>query len=304
MPLDNLRKRFCPVSDGCKNRGDVIGKNNLIEIASLDLETNLTRFHKTVIKIGDIICMKHYMQYYNQCCRNKSESNRLNNEMQPISTEVSSQNITSNYDFLNDYSPIEESTQELSNFETSENNLQNQETIDSFNQENVNNDKTILKIKRGFASHSFCFICKRKTGSKPMTVLPIEAIIDVYIKREILIPLGARSCSDHLSENNYVKDDQIENIPIADISIGLSSEKIKIIFQTFKSRDEKTSSIFNKFTDFTTVTEEICMKITGFTKDELFFISNELKSLINSENRTKLQAIAIYFFWLKTGLKI
>ena len=81
MPLDNLRKRYCPISEGCKKRGDVIGENNLSEVNSVDLANNLTRFHNTVFKVGDIVCMKHYMQYYDRCCRNKFESNQSNNQI-------------------------------------------------------------------------------------------------------------------------------------------------------------------------------------------------------------------------------
>ena len=71
-------------------------------------------------------------------------------------------------------------------------------------------EKTVLEIQRGYASHSFCFICRRKTGSKPMSVLSIEATIDIYMKRNILIPRGARTCSGHLTENNYIKEEDIE----------------------------------------------------------------------------------------------
>ncbi|RNA07946.1 vacuolar sorting-associated 13c [Brachionus plicatilis] len=81
-------------------------------------------------------------------------------------------------------------------------------------------DKIVLKIKRGFASHSFCFICKRKTGSKPMTVIPFEAILEIFLKRNMLIPKGARSCRVHLTESNYVKDEFIDKIPLADNSIS------------------------------------------------------------------------------------
>lgn len=40
----------------------------------------------------------------------------------------------------------------------------------------------------------------------------------------------------------------------------------------------------------------------GFTKDEIIFILDEVKSLNNSPQRNKLQALVIYLFWLKTGI--
>jgi hypothetical protein len=43
------------------------------------------------------------------------------------------------------------------------------------------------------------------------------------------------------------------------------------------------------------------MNRTGFTKDEFFFILNELKSLKNSPARSREQALAVYLTLLKTG---
>ncbi|CAF0965203.1 unnamed protein product, partial [Brachionus calyciflorus] len=223
----NLRKRLCPISEGCRERGDLIGKKNSNEVSSDELANNLSIFFKTAIKVGDIICMKHYMQYYVNRCPKKLVLNKSNSE----SFLTSSETIIgdSNEDFENQIDKIPNTrTAESTSASTLETNeYENTMSInENTNYEIVDSDKTVLRIKRGFGSHGFCFICKRKTGSKPMTVLPIQAIVEIYIRREILIPLGARSCSDHLSENNYVKEDQIENIPIADISIGITSEKI------------------------------------------------------------------------------
>ncbi|CAF0710179.1 unnamed protein product [Brachionus calyciflorus] len=136
-------------------------------------------------------------------------------------------------------------------------------------------DKIVLKVKRGFASHSFCFICRRKTGSKPMKVLPVEAILEIFLKRNMLIPKGARCCSVHLTDNNYVKDEFIDKIPIADNSISITSENIESIFII---REQKTSNIFKKFKDLSILTDEFCFKTTGFTKDIVYFIFNEIKS--------------------------
>ncbi|CAF0871560.1 unnamed protein product [Brachionus calyciflorus] len=113
-------------------------------------------------------------------------------------------------------------TQDINNFELQSDFYENSEaTNDITSQETTNDGRITLSIKRGYWSHGFCFICKRKTGSKPMKVLPIE--VEIYIKRQILIPVGARSCSDHLSENNYVKDELLVTIPFVDESIGMTS---------------------------------------------------------------------------------
>lgn len=250
-------------------------------------------------------------QYYNKCVRNKSfrnQNNQVNqtHEIQNNQNDIMLPNTASMFE--NEYEEI--GTEELMGLNYDITNDENQSNEDQESTQSIlseeivieKSDKIVLKIKRGFASHSFCFICKRKTGSKPMTVLPVEAILEIFLKRNMLIPKGARSCSVHLNDNNYVKDEFIDKIPIADNSISITSQKIESIFLSFIIREQKTSNIFKKFKDFSIVTDELCFKTTGFTKDEVYFIFNEIKSLISSENRSKLQSIVLYLFWLKTGL--
>ena len=81
MPLTNLRYRYCPISEGCKRRGDSIGKTNLREIKTECLANDLTTHFHTIFKVGDIICTKHYKQFYDKDNRkNKFELNQPKNE--------------------------------------------------------------------------------------------------------------------------------------------------------------------------------------------------------------------------------
>ncbi|CAF1101435.1 unnamed protein product [Brachionus calyciflorus] len=92
--------------------------------------------------------------------------------------------------------------------------------------ENISNSK--LNTQRGYASHALCFICRQKSVAKSLMVLPIQSIADVYIRANILVPIGARICSNHLNQNYFVKDNFISEIPIVDDSIDISNEKIEI----------------------------------------------------------------------------
>ena len=76
----------------------------------------------------------------------------------------------------------------------------------------------------------------------------------------------------------------------------------KTIFDGFRETFKHTSSIFARFETTDLLSCKYCFDITGFTKVEFEFILNELRSLNNSTNRTKAQALAVYLFWLKTGL--
>ncbi|RNA43599.1 Vacuolar sorting-associated 13C, partial [Brachionus plicatilis] len=167
------------------------------------------------VEVGDIICMKYYMKYYN----NKSSFNTTTDPNQGQHEEENKLDLNNlqvqpttsfNHDQENDlYVNI------ISNVSNNENTIYIQqvdsqsigdETIDENRiSEKVlqSKEKSVLEIQRGYASHSFCFICRRKTGSKPIRTL-------------------------------------------------------------------------------------FCLK--------------RIKSLLLSENRSKLQAIAIYLFWIKTGL--
>ena len=48
--------------------------------------------------------------------------------------------------------------------------------------------------------------------------------------------------------------------------------------------------------------DETCKSTTGFSKSDFNIINNHLTEMKDSSLRTKSQALAIYLFWLKTGL--
>ena len=54
--------------------------------------------------------------------------------------------------------------------------------------------------------------------------------------------------------------------------------------------------------DMKNLDPELCESITTLTKDEFIFLSLCLPSIKNSNRRSKEQALAIYLYWLKTGL--
>ncbi|CAF1114871.1 unnamed protein product [Brachionus calyciflorus] len=128
-----------------------------------------------------------------------------------------------NIDRVNDLSINDESFNNHDETASQNQPIEVQNSIDDFdfgNEETVtqnvfqNKNKIVLEIKRGYASYSLCFICEKKTGSKLMSVLSLEATIDINMKRDILIPRGARLCREHLTENYYVKDDHIDSKPV------------------------------------------------------------------------------------------
>jgi hypothetical protein len=67
-------------------------------------------------------------------------------------------------------------------------------------------------------------------------------------------------------------------------------------------RHSVSPNLFEKYAKLTTISERECLQNTGLTKDQFSTLLNDLKSLKNSPQRTKTQALTTYLFWLKTGL--
>jgi hypothetical protein len=68
-----------------------------------------------------------------------------------------------------------------------------------------------------------------------------------------------------------------------------------------RTREERSSSVFARFGDFSNMDNEYCVQITSYNMDEFILINSYLTSLKNSPTRTKEQALATYLFWLTTG---
>ena len=77
---------------------------------------------------------------------------------------------------------------------------------------------------------------------------------------------------------------------------------MECFFKSVSSSYKRTNSIFAKFGDMRNLDEDLCKSITTLTKDEFIFLTTCLDSIKNSNRRSKEQAIAIYLYWLKTGL--
>lgn len=60
----------------------------------------------------------------------------------------------------------------------------------------------------------------------------------------------------------------------------------------------------NRFADPFTINEEVIKNNTGFKREDFLFLCGQLQPLRNTQQRTTSQALAVYLFWLKTGLDI
>ena len=64
----------------------------------------------------------------------------------------------------------------------------------------------------------------------------------------------------------------------------------------------KNSSFFDKFKTIELISDRDCHDFTGLEKQEFFKLSDSIISLRSSPDRVPSQVLAVYFFWLRTGL--
>ena len=152
----------------------------------------------------------------------------------------------------------------------------------------------MIDIKTTYSGHVRCFICRRK---KKLHTINRKSILDAYKNYKIIIKNNSRSCSDHLDENGLIKEDHFDLIPT--------------IFQPFQNQVisildslviDCKSGIFDQFRDVHFISEELCFKITGWTKTEFIKFSKYISCVYDTSGRTKEQMIAIYRFWLRKGI--
>ena len=139
-------------------------------------------------------------------------------------------------------------------------------------------------------------------GFTPFFTVSPEAIVQLYIKKNIYLDFNSRCCRDHLDDCGFIHEYEIENIIIIKKSVKITGAKLTQLLKHIRDRDTKCSSLFNQFKNLSKIPPDLVLDHTGFTRDEFSFIINELKSLKNSEARSKEQALAVYLTWLKTGI--
>ena len=64
---------------------------------------------------------------------------------------------------------------------------------------------------------------------------------------------------------------------------------------------EKKIGIFNQFRDMINLDDEVCQKVTGWTKKQFILFSKYINSVNDSAGRTLEELIALYRFWLING---
>ncbi len=160
----------------------------------------------------------------------------------------------------------------------------------------------MVKLNTAPSNHSQCFICKRK--KEKLRQVPEESVVYAYKMHRMIITEGSRVCVRHFNEKNQIKIEDFKKINIkkVDYNNPCNVNNLVRILDKFSRNSKKTDGIFEPFKNLTTLDNEYCLKITGWTKDEFIQFSRYLKSLRNSKKITKHQKLALYRYYLKNGI--
>jgi hypothetical protein len=152
----------------------------------------------------------------------------------------------------------------------------------------------MLSFETAYSSHKKCFICGRKKNLKQVKN---DSIILGLKNYKIIIKNHARCCSAHLDFNGIIKETEFKSIPTKFQTYQMESSLIMTAISNWGQ-----SGIFDSFQDMNNVSEELCKKLTGWSKMEFIKFSKYITSVYDTAGRTKEQLIVIYRYWLRKGL--
>jgi hypothetical protein len=153
-----------------------------------------------------------------------------------------------------------------------------------------------MLIATAFSSHHTCFICRKKTNQ--LRLVKKQDIYHAYVSHRIFIKHHSRVCIDHLEPSGLIRKSDFLQIPTTEQAHDPKSIKMFDILAV------KCTSVFAQFEKPKYLEDEHCKKITGWSKDEFLQFSSFIssKTLRNSKTRSKEQLIALYRYWLRTGI--
>lgn len=190
---------------------------------------------------------------------------------------------------------------------SSEEELNHKTFSDSSDEEIIRlEDKIPINISVSPLNHKNCVICHKmfngKVKNSKQKNVGTDAILAAYIETGIYIPKTSRSCIDHFIKNsNFLKDEALKNLSAYGDTARISIKDASELIEGLRAKSKK-NCIFQSFEDEYNVPNELCLKTTGLSTLEFAELCQFLNTMRNSLNRTKSKALAIYLFWLKTGV--
>ena len=168
-----------------------------------------------------------------------------------------------------------------------------------------------ISIETSLSGHNRCIVCKRrKEKDRPLKVVSQNSISHALVKHNILIPVGARACGRHF-ENGLIKEidylkisTHLEFVDARFIKSLKNSSKLNLNLK--QEEDLKTidvyQALFEPFRNLNTLSNDICLEITGWSKDVFVQFSKYIQNTRDTKNRSKGMLIAMSRYWLKKAV--
>ena len=150
-------------------------------------------------------------------------------------------------------------------------------------------------IKTARSHHNKCLVCNRKGR---LHQVKHESVYYGFSRHNIYIKHHARCCYRHLDENGLILKDHFEKI----CAKAQFIEQSKLILIKNMGLSSTSSGIFDKFKNFSSITEDDCYRITRWSKRQFHDFSKFINNIYDTAGRTKEQLIAIYRYWLRKGI--
>ncbi len=127
-------------------------------------------------------------------------------------------------------------------------------------------------LKTAISHRGSCFICSSK--GKLRTVKK-ESIVKAYNDFKIVIKHKSLHCSRHVDEKGIIKKDEYHHIRY---SLKYFDRKSLKLIDAFGKRCK--ADIFEQFNDIDSLEDNICLKVTGWTKNQFVRFCKYIPDLI------------------------
>ena len=165
-----------------------------------------------------------------------------------------------------------------------------------------------VPINTCFSNHARCFICRHR--SPPLKEVSKRSIAIAYVYHDIYIPEGTRSCKYHV-KNGEIIDSEYSKIPTK--TNNLERKYVKTLSSLFKKTLECYEKEENKesppihplenFRSFSSLSDEFCREFIGWPIETFRLLTSFLsKKIRNTKNRSKPMLLALYLYWLRSGM--
>ena len=130
--------------------------------------------------------------------------------------------------------------------------------------DDLSKPKITLDVDRIASSQKKCCVCgrKREKSDKIQWSISNEAIIDVYLLKDIIIPFGSRACIKHFDISGLLNQEAIDLLNKYNESTQLKDKDYSDLLQLMRQKVLK-SSLYDQFENVNGVSNQLCEQTTG-----------------------------------------